>query len=211
MKEIVLVFGRLCSGKGTFCKPYIDDGYHHITTSDIVRRLSGESTRDKLQGTHDLDLAIGDEMVEVISDYDRIIIDGIRQVRIVEKILRAYTDVKLVWLEVPISIRQERFLSRGAAKDNQTFEIAEQGDTKLGLDEVEATYKDQCEIVHHYCTECQDDRYIYLMCCSGHMCGCYGHPVGFRPCRTCNPDGTAKMSSNFASYEYLEHLEYFHD
>ena len=95
MKEIVLVFGRLCSGKGTFCKPYIDDGYHHITTSDIVRRLSGESTRDKLQGTHDLDLAIGDEMVEVISDYDRIIIDGIRQVRIVEKILRAYTDSNL--------------------------------------------------------------------------------------------------------------------
>lgn len=150
-KPIVLVFGRLCSGKGTYCEAYADQGYHHITTSDIVKRLSGHATRDQLQGTKDLDAAIGEEMVKEIAKHDKIIIDGIRQTKIVDAIVDAYGDkVDMIWLDVPERIRRDRFVMRGAAKDNQTFDDAEAGDTTLGLDDVEKEYKPKSRLVQFY-------------------------------------------------------------
>ena len=62
-KPIILVFGRLCSGKGTFCEPYMKQGYNHITTSDVVRKVSGKSARSELAKTGDMDQMIADEMI----------------------------------------------------------------------------------------------------------------------------------------------------
>ena len=150
-KPIVLVFGRLCSGKGTYCAPYEEQGYLHITTSDVVRGLSGAQTRDKLQHTKDFDEAIGERMVELIYEHKMVIIDGIRQNKIVDRIVDEFGDnVQMIWLEVPADIRKERFRKRGAAKDDQSFEDAERGDTNLGLDDVEAKYRPQSRVVHNY-------------------------------------------------------------
>lgn len=150
-KPIVLVFGRLCSGKGTYCQAYTDQGYHHITTSHVVKRLSGLKTRGQLQHTKDLDAAIGEEMVKEIAKHDKVVIDGIRQTKIVEAIVDAYGDkVDMIWLDVPERIRRDRFVMRGAAKDDQTFDDAEAGDTNLGLDDVEKEYKPKSRVVDFY-------------------------------------------------------------
>lgn len=150
-KPIILVFGRICSGKGTFCESYIKEGYHHITTSDVVKKLSGATTRDKLQDTKDFDTAIGKEIVKIIKQHDRIIIDGIRQTKIVDEVVKAYgNEVEMIWLEVPEKIRKKRFRDRGDAKDVQTFDDAEIGDTNLGLDAVEAKFKSQSKVVNYY-------------------------------------------------------------
>lgn len=149
-KPIVLVFGRICSGKGTFCKLYTKKGYHHITTSDVVKKLSGVQTRDKLQDTKNLDTAIGEEMINIIKQHDKIIIDGIRQTKIVDRIIKEFgDDVDMVWLEATRELRKERFTKRGAAKDDQSFEDAERGDSKLGLDDVEAKYKSRSRIIDY--------------------------------------------------------------
>ncbi len=210
-KNIVLVFGRICSGKGTYSAPFITSGFHHITTSDVVRHLSGVHTRDKLQHTKDLDLAIGDQMVEIISEHDKVIIDGIRQTRIVDKIVDAYgmDNIRMVWLDVPTHIREQRFLDRGAAKDDQTFNDAERGDVNLGIDEVEEKFKPHCEVIKHYCEKCRGDRYIMYGCCSGHMCGCMGQPYAYHPCEECNFDGTADIPESISSWEGFEYLEYY--
>ena len=150
-KPIVLVFGRLCSGKGTYCEPFEEQGYYHVTTSEVVRRLSGAQTRDKLQHTKEFDTAIAEEMINLIKQHDKIIVDGIRQTKIIDRIIEEFgDDVQMIWLEVPADIRKVRFTQRKAAKDDQTFDDAEAGDSHLGLDDVEAKYKSQSKVIDHY-------------------------------------------------------------
>lgn len=151
MPKITLVFGRLCSGKGTFCQQYTKNGYAHFTTSDFVKKVSGKQTRSGLSTTADLDQRIADEMIDTIDGLDLVIIDGIRQVSIVQRILNHFgeDEVDLVWLEVPADIRRERFDKRAATKDDISFEDAEAGDSKLGLDDVEATFKPKSRVVNY--------------------------------------------------------------
>ena len=151
-KSIVLVFGRLCSGKGTFCQPYLKQGYNHTTTSDIVKRVSGKSTRSELTKTADLDTQIAEEMIAEIEKSQPIIVDGIRQKSIVERILAHFgeSNVELIWLEVPADIRRQRFTSRAASKDDQSFDDAEQSDSKLGIDNLESSIKGRSKIVNFH-------------------------------------------------------------
>ncbi|MFY0656155.1 MAG: AAA family ATPase [Neptunomonas phycophila] len=143
------MFGRLCSGKGTFCQKYIKQGYTHITTSDIVRAVSGKSTRSELTKTGDLDTKIAEEMIGVIESQKPIVIDGIRQTSIVESVLQHFGEenVEMIWLEVPANVRRERFTNRAAAKDDQSFDDAEQSDSKLGIDDLETSIKSRTKIV----------------------------------------------------------------
>lgn len=151
-KQIVLVFGRLCSGKGTFCEPYIKQGYTHITTSDIVRKVSGAKSRSDLQNTQDMDQLIADEMINTISQSQPIVVDGIRQNSIIDRVLSEFGDdnVELIWLDAPADVRRERFANRGASKDDRSFDDAEAGDSKLGLDDVESKFKPRSRLVKHY-------------------------------------------------------------
>lgn len=150
-KPIVLVMGKLCSGKNQFCQSYKRQGYHHITTSDIVKKVSGMQNRSDLQQTHDYDQLIADEMIKVIQQYPKIVIDGIRQVSILRRLEAEFNDsIGMVWLDVPEEIRQDRFIDRGAFKDNQSFDDAQQGDHNLGLTDVENYVKSKSKIVNHY-------------------------------------------------------------
>ena len=150
-RPIVLVFGKLCSGKGTYCAPFTRSGYKHVATSDIVKRLSGAKTRGKLQNTAEKGPAIAQELVEIIGRNSKVIIDGIRQPEIVDAIVSRFgrDNIEMVWLDVPDEVRKARFDQRGAAKDDQTFDDADLGDKKLGMDAIERKYKSQSRVVDH--------------------------------------------------------------
>lgn len=147
-QTLIIVLGRLCSGKGTFCEPYINEGYHHITTSDVVKHISGKTTRSGLGTTKDLDQEIAQELISRINKQSQAIVDGIRQVSILKAVETALPHVQLIWLEADAPTRKQRFEGRKDRKDDITFELAEQGDDKLGLAEVELQYKSLCKIVN---------------------------------------------------------------
>jgi adenylate kinase family enzyme len=151
-KSIVLVFGRLCSGKGTFCEPYIKKGYNHITTSDIVKKVSGFTTRDQLQTTKDMDTLIIEEMVTYIRDNQPIVVDGIRQQSIIEALVNEFgrESIDMIWLEAPKNIRQQRYTDRAATKDTKSFDDAEAGDIKLGINDVEQYAKSNGKTVNNF-------------------------------------------------------------
>jgi len=154
-KPIILVFGRLCSGKGTYCLSKKYQNYTHITTSDIVKKVSGKHTRGDLQKTADFDVQIADEMITFIKKNKSSIIDGIRQKSIVDKIISTFGNdqIDLIWLDVPSDIRKARFTSRSRDNDDQGFEKAEAGDSALGLDDLEAHYRSMSNIINNYNTQ----------------------------------------------------------
>lgn len=150
-RPIILVFGKLCSGKGTYCKRFTRSGYKHVSTSDVVKDLSGAQTRGELQKTADKGPAIAAELVEIIGKNSKIIVDGIRQPNIVDAIVSRFgrDNIEMVWLDVPDDVRKERFAQRGAAKDDQSFDAADLGDKNLGMDRIEKKYKSQSRVVDH--------------------------------------------------------------
>ena len=144
-KKIVLLFGKICSGKSTYADAlcYVTKA-KRITVSDIVKRVSGKVSRSELQQTQDLDKEIARELIVEINKYDKVVIDGIRQYSIVVELAAEFgmDNLDLVWLEVPDEIRKYRFSDRSVAKDDITFEEADIRDEKLGLKELAESLKD---------------------------------------------------------------------
>lgn len=138
--RITLIFGKICSGKSTFSDAlcYVTKA-KRITVSDVVKRLSGRAKRSELQDTAGLDIAIAGELVAEIDKYDRVVIDGIRQLFIARYIIDNFQaeNVDMIWLEVPDEIRRYRFNDRMQVKDDSTFEQADKKDDKLGLSELQ--------------------------------------------------------------------------
>jgi cytidylate kinase len=138
-KRIVLIFGKICSGKSTYADAlcYVTKA-KRITVSDIVKRVSGKVSRSELQQTQDLDVEIAKELIAEISKYDKVVVDGIRQTSIVWLLVHEYAreNIDMIWLEVPDDIRKYRFHDRSIAKDDISFEQADERDEKLGLLEV---------------------------------------------------------------------------
>ena len=91
-----------------------------------------------------MDKEIALELMEEINKYDKVVIDGIRQYSIVLELAAEYgfTELDLVWLEVPDNIRKYRFYDRAISKDDITFEEADARDEKLGLKELQDKLKD---------------------------------------------------------------------
>ena len=152
-KPIVLVFGNLCSGKGHYCQTQYANRYH-IATSDVVRVVSGATTRSELHKTADLDQEIAKGIITRIEQHGgNAIVDGIRQLSIIKAIIDYYGSgsVELIWLEVPAHVRKQRYTARGDSKDNQEFEVASDKDNVLGLGDVEQWVKKDPEtrIVHY--------------------------------------------------------------
>lgn len=151
--NLVLVFGKLCSGKGTYCGYFPE--YTKIVTSDVVKHITGKNTRSELHKTAHLDQEIATELVAriktLLDKNCKVIVDGIRQRTIVEYVLNNFSDVKMVWLEVPNDVLKQRFLSRNDNKDDQTFEEAYQKDSILGLRDLEGWLKqdNKVEIINH--------------------------------------------------------------
>ena len=59
-----------------------------------------------------------------------------------DKDSNGFTELDLVWLEVPDNIRKYRFYDRAISKDDITFEEADARDEKLGLKELAESLKD---------------------------------------------------------------------
>ncbi len=151
-KRIVLLFGKICSGKSTYADAlcYITKA-KRITVSDIVKRVSGKVSRSELQNTAHMDQDICHELCQEINKYDRVVIDGIRQYSIVMGLAAEYGlyNLDLVWLETPDEIRKYRFRDRAVSKDDITFEDADARDEKLGLLELQNKLKDLYIIVNN--------------------------------------------------------------
>ena len=143
-KRIVLLFGKICSGKSTYADAlcYVTKA-KRITVSDIVKRVSGKVSRSELQQTQDLDTDIAVELINEISKYEKVVVDGIRQDTIVWYIVNHFgmNAINMVWLEVPDETRKHRFYNRAVAKDDISFEEADKKDNELGLGRVAEVFK----------------------------------------------------------------------
>jgi cytidylate kinase len=144
-KRIVLLFGKICSGKSTYANAlsYITKA-KRITVSDIVKRVSGKASRSELQNTAHMDQDICHELCQEINKYNKVVIDGIRQYTIVMGLVAEYgiENLDLVWLETPDDVRKYRFHDRAISKDDITFEEADLRDESLGLKELQDKLKD---------------------------------------------------------------------
>lgn len=154
-KAIVLVLGRICSGKGTFAQELVTSvygkPYTHIATSDVVKKITGSLSREQLQQTSHLDQAIADQLLQLISEHPFIVIDGIRQTSIIQRIMDAHGQaVQLIWLEVPKSVRETRYLARKDSKDTKPFNDAEAGDIALGINDVEQSFRPLSRVVNNF-------------------------------------------------------------
>jgi predicted kinase len=150
--KIVLLFGKICSGKSTYADAlcYVTKA-KRITVSDIVKRVSGKASRSELQNTAHMDQDICHELCQEINKYDKVVIDGIRQYTIVLGLAAEYgiENLDLIWLEVPDDIRKYRFHDRAISKDDITFEEADARDEKLGLLELQDKLKNSYIIINN--------------------------------------------------------------
>jgi dephospho-CoA kinase len=150
--KVVLLFGKICSGKSTYADAlcYVTKA-KRITVSDIVKRVSGKVSRSELQGTAHMDREIALELIAEIKKYDKVVIDGIRQLSIVVELAAEFgqEELSLIWLEVPDDIRKYRFYDRSISKDDITFEEADARDEKLGLKLLAESLKDSYIIINN--------------------------------------------------------------
>ena len=149
--KVTLVFGRICSGKGSYMKDV-----HRLVVSDIVKQIVSSSNRDALQNSMHLDNRIAQAIIYHIlglfdHDYpDRIVVDGIRQVSIVDRVLETFPYAEMIWLEVPVEERKRRYENRKDAKDVQSFEIADNKPIELECQRIFDTFKDKLTIINNY-------------------------------------------------------------
>jgi cytidylate kinase len=150
--KIVLIFGKICSGKSTYADAlcYVTKA-KRITVSDIVKRVSGKASRSELQKTAHMDKEICVELVAEINKYDKVVIDGIRQYSIVLELAAEFGQdaLDLIWLEVADDVRRYRFHDRAISKDDITFEEADTRDEKLGLKELQDKLKDSYIVINN--------------------------------------------------------------
>lgn len=158
MKEsqIILVFGRICSGKSTF-----QSQAYRVVVSNIVRKLINSNDRSQLQNTQHLDEQIAQRILGRIETYQmlmandvikthNIIIDGIRQPSIVSRVLEQYPQSTLVWLEVPADKRKMRYELRADIKDVEPFEIADNKPIELEGQNIFSIFEERLQIIHNY-------------------------------------------------------------
>ena len=152
--KITLLFGRICSGKSSYRSGEL---IPRIIVSNIVRSVIADqaATRDQLQETMHLDSLIADSIIKCIDVYEAsygldIIVDGIRQVSIVERVLEVYPDAELIWLDVPDEERKRRYESRKDVKDMEPFEIADSKPIELECQKIYSTFKDKLKVINNY-------------------------------------------------------------
>ena len=149
--KVTLLFGRICSGKGSYGQPS-----SRIVVSDVVRYLIKSTDRDKLQETSHLDTLIADKIIELLdaackTDWDdAYIVDGIRQVSIVDRILSVYPEAELIWLEVPTEERKRRYEARKDIKDVESFEIADNKAIELECQKIFEVFRERLTIINNY-------------------------------------------------------------
>ena len=145
--KLTLLFGRICSGKSSLYK----DSYR-IVVPDLVRGIINSTSREDLQKTMHLDDKIAESIVMVVdaaSERPHVVVDGIRQASIVEKVLQHYPNAELEWLEVPVEERKRRYEARKDAKDVEPFEVADNKPIELECQKIYSIFKEQLKVINN--------------------------------------------------------------
>lgn len=147
-REIILVSGNLCSGKGYYCEKNYP-GYHHIVVSDIVRSLVNQTSRTALQDTKHLDSTIVEVLIREIYKYPKVVVDGIRQISIIKHLQQTFGDqIKdIIWLDTADDVAKERFAKRANIKDDSSYEQARAKDAQLGIGDVESYIRSKHRVI----------------------------------------------------------------
>lgn len=144
--KLTLLFGRICSGKSSLYK----DSYR-IVASNLVRGIVNSASREDLQNTMHLDDTIAEAIIMsidyVIDEHPHVVVDGIRQASIVERVLQHYPNAELVWLSVTDAERRRRYISRMDAKDVEPFELADTKPIELECQKIYEIYKDSIVVI----------------------------------------------------------------
>lgn len=159
MKEagIILLFGRICSGKSSFKTA----SSYRIIVSNIVRDLVQSQDRNELQQTMHLDERIAEEIVSCLDalttamqknliESKAIVVDGIRQASIVEYVLQWYPESELIWIDAPTTTRKRRYESRNAEKDVEPFDVADNKPIELECQKIYSIFKDKLSIIKNH-------------------------------------------------------------
>lgn len=135
--KIIVVCGKVCSGKDTFAQNL---AFHtHIDIGSIVRDLVKKEERVFDQS---LDKQIIVELEKCIESNKQCVITGIRQKSILDNLLNNHKSIEIIWLEVAEEELKRRFLQRDNDKDkNLSFEEVLERDNQLGLRELELYIK----------------------------------------------------------------------
>jgi hypothetical protein len=147
--KITYLCGRICSGKSTY-RPEA----RRLMVSDIVRNVVNSNDRERLQNSMHLENDIL-EGLSMCIDYDiemdvqELIIDGIRQPSILKRLSTVYPG-EVVWLEVPLEERKRRYEARGAEKDTEPFEVADNKPIELECQNIYDTFKTKLFIINNY-------------------------------------------------------------
>ena len=150
--EIIFVFGKICSGKDYICNTLntFESGpkYKIITISNILRKITGFSNRSDLFMTEDLKDNIFEELSKEF-DSNKIIINGIRQIEVLDFILENYenSNIKMYWIECDDDLRKKRFENRNDRKDNLTIEEDDARDNKMGLSKILEKYGEYMTLI----------------------------------------------------------------
>lgn len=147
-KDIVLVSGKLCSGKGHYCTTNYPDHFH-LPVSTVVKQLANTQSRSELAKTASLDDDIVQALIREIDNHPRVVVDGIRQVSVVRALQNQYGNqiTDIIWLGVPDNTRRARFAARRDVKDDVDFDTASAGDVALGIDDVERHFSTSGRVV----------------------------------------------------------------
>lgn len=147
---LTLIFGRICSGKSVYAKKQ----ECHISASKVVRDLISSTSRSDLQLTAHLDEVIASRLLADIDEAFNYVLDlhieGIRQVSIVEAILKKYPNTNMIWLEVPTEERKRRYEVRADIKDVEPFEVADNKPLELESLKILDIFKDKITIINNY-------------------------------------------------------------
>ena len=146
--KITYLCGRICSGKSTY-RPEA----RRLMVSDIVRNVVRSNDRERLQNSMHLENDILSGLAMCI-DYDmemgvqELIIDGIRQPSILERLSAVYPG-EIVWLEVPLEERKRRYETRGAEKDTEPFEVADNKPIELECQKIYSIFSKQLKVINN--------------------------------------------------------------
>lgn len=133
-KRVWGVMGKMAAGKDAVTDYLQELGWHEIGMGDLVRELATERglehSRDNLDmvqeeytsqfGRGYFAKLAAERAIE--SEYDNVVINGLRRPEDVDEIQGAYEDIFLVGVDADDHVRYERMKDRGRVGDPESFE-----------------------------------------------------------------------------------------
>lgn len=158
--DIVFVCGMTASGKTTFVDNFFSDR-KVIKVSDLVREITQQTDRVKLNDTKEIDgtliKLIRSQIDGYLSQNQKVVVDGVRQVQILEELQQSFTfdnlvNCKYIWLEVPFDIRERRYNKRSKIYNEREVSLKQIDELNihLGVNEVKKFIESRHQIIKYY-------------------------------------------------------------